>query len=112
MAAEMHQQLKNEYGYPLELFVQNGVNGPVIALRSNCGPASIYFWFSPEQARAAAQAFLDAALDCGNEPEVKKGSAELAAELMQSQGPKPDGPANQVFRLGRGTIGHDPSQDT
>lgn len=67
MAAEMHQQLKNEYGYPLELFVQNGVNGPVIALRSNCGPASIYFWFKPEQARAAAQAFLDAAEACDNE---------------------------------------------
>ncbi len=104
--------LKNEYGYPLELFVQNGVNGPVIALRSNCGPASIYFWFRPEQARAAAQAFLDAAAECDNEPEVKKGSAELAAELMHSQGPKPEGPANQVFRLVRGTIGNEPSQDT
>lgn len=58
--------LKNEYGYPLELFVQNGVNGPVTALRSNCGPASIYFWFTSEQARAAAQAFLDAAEACDN----------------------------------------------
>ena len=106
----MTQQLKNEYGYPLELFVQNGVNGPVIALRSNCGPASIYFWFRPEQARSAAQAFLDAALDCGNEPEVKKGSAELAAELKPA--PKPEGPANQVLKLGGGTIGNEPSQDT
>lgn len=108
----MTQQLKNEYGYPLELFVQNGVNGPVIALRSNCGPASIYFWFKPEQARAAAQAFLDAALDCDNEPGVKKGSAELAAELMHSQDPKPEGPANQVLKHCGGTIGNEPSQDT
>lgn len=109
MAAEMTQQLKNEYGYPLELFVQNGVNGPVIALRSNCGPASIYFWFRPEQAREAAQAFLDAAAECDSRLEMSKGSAE---EPKPSQGPKPDGPANQVFRLGRGTIGNEPSQDT
>lgn len=99
----MTQQLKNEYGYPLELFVQNGVNGPVIALRSNCGPASIYFWFRPEQARAAAQAFLDAASDCDN---------ELVKELKPAPSPKPDGPANQVLKLGGGTIGNEPSQDT
>lgn len=60
-------KLENEYNYPLELFVQNSSDGPVIALRSNSGAASIYFWFTVEQARAAAQAFLDAAVACDNE---------------------------------------------
>ena len=108
MAVET-MNLKNEYGYPLELFVQNGVNGPVIALRSNCGPASIYFWFKPEQARAAAQAFFDAATECDSRLEMSKGSAE---EPKPSQGSKPEGPENQVFKLGGGTMGHEPSQNT
>lgn len=94
--------LENEYNYPLELFVQGSSDGRRATLRSNSGPASIYFWFTAEQARAAAQAFLEVAVKLDSEAEGLKSSTELVKELhlVKASG------------LGRSTIGHEPSQDT
>lgn len=95
-------RLENEYDYPLELFVQGSSDGHRATLRSNSGAASIYFWFTAEQARAAAQAFLDVAVELDSEAEGLKDSAQLVKGLK----------VYKVSGLGRSTIGHEPSQDS
>lgn len=107
-------KLENEYDYPLELFVQDSSDGRRATLRSNSGPASIYFWFTAEQARAAAQAFLDVAVELESNTGSLKSSEELVKELKLVKAAKPEGPPNVVFKasgLGRSTIGNDPSQN-
>lgn len=61
--------VENEYGFPLELFKQEADDKEMlVTLRSNSGAASIYFWFTPEQALALAAQLTDIAVQCKDEP--------------------------------------------
>ena len=58
-------KIENKYGHPLELFMQEADDKEMlVTLRSNSGPASIYFWFAAEQALALAAQLTNLAVQC------------------------------------------------
>ena len=58
-------KVENRYGHPLELFKQEADGKEMlVTLRSNSGAASIYFWFTSEQALALAAQLQDLAVQC------------------------------------------------
>lgn len=60
-------KLENVFNHSLEVLTQNSSDGPTVCFRAINNPFTLYTWFTAEQARAAAQALLQAADSCDNE---------------------------------------------
>ena len=61
-------KIENKYGHPLELFKQEADDKEMlVTLRSSCGAASIFFWFTQKQALALAAQLTDLAVQCRDE---------------------------------------------
>lgn len=60
-------KVENKYGFDLDVFLQAADDGDFVTLRSNSGPASIFFWFTPGQVKALAAQLQDLAVQCKDE---------------------------------------------
>ena len=60
-------KLENVFNHHIEVLVQSTSDGPTVCFVAISSPFTLYTWFTAEQARAAAQALLQAADSCDNE---------------------------------------------